>query len=638
MKVFQNAKWIWADGLSGADTYAEFYKEFSWQGGKSLLRISADSDYTLWINGKFVSSNQYASYEWFKAYDEMDITPYLQKGNNKLAVLVWYFGENFQRYLLAPNGLIFEVEEGGQVCVESDESVVSRKSCAYQSGLKKWMTPQLGFSYLYDANKADGFINGELFGFAPSAVVTEKSCAFIKRPIERANLLALKKGVLQGIDKKTLVLDLGEETVGLFSFAFTSRRAQKLVISYGEDLSGGRVRRIVGTRDFSVEYIAKAGKNEYTNYMLRFGCRYLQIDSEEEIELEYAGIIPQVYPVKVKPFETDNALDKKIYELSLNSLRLCMMEHYVDCPWREQCLYAFDSRNQMLCGYEAFEDGNFVYARANLQLISKDRYSDGLTAICYPCGADLTIPSFSLYYALSLLEYTKASGDITLAREAYERVVQILNAFLARRKDGLVYRFAGKENWNFYDWSAGSDGTLHGEDRIIPDAQVNILTVMALNCFQETCALANLEYPFGNSADELAAATYAAFFDKTAGFMRATLDGDEGFLELVNALAVRFGVVQGAEAERICKALTKGELVPCSLSMKCFTYDALLQVNEASYRAWVLEDIRKSYKPMVESGSTATWETADGAAAFENAGSLCHGWTALPIYYYRKLL
>jgi hypothetical protein len=120
--------------------------------------------------------------------------------------------------------------------------------------------------------------------------------------------------------------------------------------------------------------------------------------------------------------------------------------------------------------------------------------------------------------------------------------------------------------------------------------------------------------------------------------MRATLDGDEGFLELVNALAVKFGVVQGAEAESICKALTNGELVPCSLSMKCFTYDALLQVNEASYRAWVLEDIRKNYKPMVESGSTATWETADGAAAFENAGSLCHGWTALPIYYFRKLL
>jgi hypothetical protein len=431
---------------------------------------------------------------------------------------------------------------------------------------------------------------------------------------------------------------LGEETVGLFSFAFTSHRAQKLVISYGEDLCGGRVRRIVGTRDFSVEYIAKAGKNEYTNYMLRFGCRYLQIDCEEEIELDYAGIIPQVYPVKVKPFETDNALDKKIYELSLNSLRLCMMEHYVDCPWREQCLYAFDSRNQMLCGYEAFEDGNLAYVRANLQLMCKDRYSDGLTAICYPCGADLTIPSFSLYYTLSLLEYTKVSGDITLAREAYERVVQILNAFLSRRKDGLVYRFAGKENWNFYDWSTGSDGTLHGEDRIIPDAQVNILTVMALNCFQETCALANLEYPFGNSADELAAATYAAFFDKTEGFMRATLDGDEGFLELVNALAVKFGVVQGAEAESICKALTNGELVPCSLSMKCFTYDALLQVNEASYRAWVLEDIRKNYKPMVESGSTATWETADGAAAFENAGSLCHGWTALPIYYFRKLL
>ena len=26
-----------------------------------------------------------------------------------------------------------------------------------------------------------------------------------------------------------------------------------------------------------------------------------------------------------------------------------------------------------------------------------------------------------------------------------------------------------------------------------------------------------------------------------------------------------------------------------------------------------------------------------GDADFENAGSLCHGWSAMPIYYYNKL-
>jgi hypothetical protein len=35
---------------------------------------------------------------------------------------------------------------------------------------------------------------------------------------------------------------------------------------------------------------------------------------------------------------------------------------------------------------------------------------------------------------------------------------------------------------------------------------------------------------------------------------------------------------------------------------------------------------------MIETGTV--WETIDGKAAFDNAGSLCHGWSATPIYYY----
>ena len=33
-------------------------------------------------------------------------------------------------------------------------------------------------------------------------------------------------------------------------------------------------------------------------------------------------------------------------------------------------------------------------------------------------------------------------------------------------------------------------------------------------------------------------------------------------------------------------------------------------------------------------GATTFWETELGEKDFDNAGSLCHGWSALPIYYY----
>ena len=36
---------------------------------------------------------------------------------------------------------------------------------------------------------------------------------------------------------------------------------------------------------------------------------------------------------------------------------------------------------------------------------------------------------------------------------------------------------------------------------------------------------------------------------------------------------------------------------------------------------------------MLDCGATTFWETEKGAADFEGAGSLCHGWSAFPIYF-----
>ena len=66
--------------------------------------------------------------------------------------------------------------------------------------------------------------------------------------------------------------------------------------------------------------------------------------------------------------------------------------------------------------------------------------------------------------------------------------------------------------------------------------------------------------------------------------------------------------------------------------MKCFKYDALLFIDE-NYREIIIDDIRKKYKKMLDNNSTSVWEVLSGAKAFDNAGSLCHGWSATPILY-----
>ena len=77
-KVFEKAKWIWVERECKPDTYGEIYGEFNWEKGEVDCFLSCDGDYTLFINGHYVSSNQYGDFEWYKSVDKFIITPFLQ--------------------------------------------------------------------------------------------------------------------------------------------------------------------------------------------------------------------------------------------------------------------------------------------------------------------------------------------------------------------------------------------------------------------------------------------------------------------------------------------------------------------------------------------------------------------------------
>ena len=632
--MFEKSKWIWNDAVYGEDEYAEFCDCFLWESGETKLRISVCGDYTLFVNGNFVASNQYGDFEHYKIYDELDITDFLVKGENKVCFLVWYFGKSGMRFLTETAGLLYEIENNSVVIANSSEKTLSRKSKAFISGLKKFVSTQLGYGFTYDATKEDEWLCGNADGFSKSFVI-EKDVSLFKRPIKKHNVGNIVKGNITKLENSYLI-DLGEEIVGLCSLSFVTDKKQTLTVSYGELLENGHVKRLVGTRDFSFSYTAKEGKNEYTNYMFRLACRYIEIESESPIDIEYVGIVPLTYSVKEKKVQFKNELDKKIYDICLNTLKLCMMEHYVDCPWREQCLYAFDAKNQMLAGYIAFEDGNFEYARANLKLMSKDDRKDKLLSICFPSGDDLTIPSFSLFYIMAVKEYVDFSGDISLAEEVIDKMESILSAFTDNMEDGLICRFTGANHWNFYDWTEYTKGTLFISEEKRPDFLINALMIVALKNFDYICKKLSRVNIFENISKEISEKTKKKFYNEKTG-MFYILNSDEKPTELANSLAIIAGLADKKTSEKICDELAKGNLYPCSLSNKVLKYDALICMDKEKYKTVILDEIRKTYKVMLDFGSTTVWETAEGSTAFANAGSLCHGWSAIPIYYYDLL-
>lgn len=633
MKIDKKA-WIWHSKTASPDEHAEFVTHVNYEKEDSTVRllISADTDYGVFINGDLVKFGQYPDFPHYKIYTEYDITPYLREGDNIVAFEVWYKGEDSQTYFTGRAGLWFEIKQGDRVLAKSDESVLSRISPTYFSHRRKEINRQLGFTYGYDSTREDDWKAGQVKGFT-SSVAVESAENIYPRPIKTLACRAPYLGKLIKVENGRYLFDFTREEVGVFRLRFSTKKVQNVKICWGEHIVDGWVRDIIDTRDFSIDYVAKSGQNDYTGYFIRLGMRYIEIKSEEDLSDLSVEITPVEYPVNVVDFKCKDRSLQPVYDVCVRTLTLCMHDHYEDCPWREQALYAMDSRNQMLCGYYAFQEYDF--ARASLKLFSEDRRSDGLLSICAPAGVDLTIPSFSLHYFTAVREYLEYSKDLDFAKEIYKKLLSILDVFIKRRgKNGLVRTFTGERFWNFYEWSSDSlSSEPYRSDPERVDVVLNALFSIALQNMAYISVKIGEKDVYTAMAQEINEEINKAFYDQFVGYYFMS-EGDRSYSELAQCVCVLCGAADKEKADRICKKLTEdNDWTTLTLSMKCFKYDALLKTDGEKYREYILSDIKTVYYKMIDAGATSVWETEKGESDFDNAGSLCHGWSALPVYY-----
>ena len=658
--MFQNGSWIWENERPQFDEYADFADSFSVKTANEpiSLRISSDSNYVVYINGDLAAFGQYADLPHCKVVDEHDVSGFCHVGQNRIMITVWYHGASSSIYKTGDAGLFFEVTADGCMVAASGTHTLCRRNPNYVSHRQKMITKEIGFSCYYNAAGEDTPWH--------SAVMTGYCPVLHERPILPLQLEQLAAGrVIGGNGSTQYILELDREEAGFLALALESECPQTITVAYAEHLVEGKVPRIIGKRDFSVEYGAVKGYNQHLNPFRRIAGRYLELTAQSPIKLISAGIRPTMYPVNEIPFDAGSERRRRIYEVAKRTLRLCMHEHYEDCPWREQALYAMDSRNQMLCGYYAF--GETRFARASLWLLGQDRRDNGFLSDCVPSGIGLVIPSFCLHWYQEVLEYTDYSGDLTLVEEIWGKLCSVLEAFMKfyDSEQGLIPCLPTDDFWNFYEWSGRYlMGNLQEPGK--PDLLLNCLFLRALDIMTELSLRTGLPFQLTDMAKPLRQSIRRAF-RRADGLYNTDLAGTH-ICELGNALAVLTGVADEADAQVICRMLCNGEahsnirkipidlavlsrvcdrtdpqgdmvdVVPVSLSMSCFVYDALLQTDFEKYREYVLDEIDRQYGIMLDTGTTTFWETLGGWRTFENAGSLCHGWSAMPIYYYHKLL
>lgn len=638
--MHNNAKWIWQNKNINADEYVYFYDSFT---GNSniILNISCDSNYMVYINYELAAFGQYADYPHYKIYDKIDVSHFCSSGSNNITIAVWYYGVESSTYCVSTPGLIYSIESFGELLCQSDENVKCQLSPDYLNYKKKYITSQLGLSYQYN-------FCGQRDAMTPNvdslncAVVVKKSKQLYIRPNKKLKMSHSIYGTLikqkSDDNTKTLLFDLNKETAGFLHIKFKAKRASKIIVAYGEHIADGFVRQKIGTRDFSVELYSNGELCEFLGAFLRLGCRYLQVTGPYSLIVEYVGIAETYYPVNFIKFDAKNALRQKIYDTCVRTLHLCMHEHYEDTPWREQAMYTMDSRNQMLCGYYAFNEFNF--SKASLLLMSKGQRKDGILSLCFPDGNKMTIPFYSLIFINSVYEYALHSKDYEFALSLLPMLEKIANVFISRIDEtGLIKEFTGF--WNFYEWSEGLDGMKDNKFRLNADDTRYSLLLNAFIIYGVT-ALDSLYSLFGKKPcyESLCASlrkkVYDTFYDKETGIF-TSFDNEKHFSKLSNALAILTGCAFSKEREVCQQIINKSILSETTLSMKAFEYDALLKVDH-QYSEYILKEIDKTYSFMLDNDATSFWETVNGEKDFSNAGSLCHGWSAMPVYYYHKLI
>lgn len=99
---FQKAEWLWP-GLPSSvqNAYADFRRDFRL--GKAPRSapffITADQNYMLYLNGRYVGRGPARGFQSHWPYDEHDLAPLLRRGHNWISVRVYNSGASCGQYL-----------------------------------------------------------------------------------------------------------------------------------------------------------------------------------------------------------------------------------------------------------------------------------------------------------------------------------------------------------------------------------------------------------------------------------------------------------------------------------------------------------------------------------------------------------
>lgn len=600
---------------------------------KSVLNILAETRYKLYVNGRLCAVGPCKPTSEVRYYDAVDITEYLNLGKNLIEVHVLQLayaphksGYTFMESVIRTGDMaLCAWGNCGEVQICTDESWLVAK----EKGITFFFEPEYNWynvaalcervstDYRTDLDYGNAVLGHEVYCYDEAkGKCSELAFAAKRRPIpmmyfRQADLPQIRQGVY----------DAGKLTCGYVRLRCSGKGS--LRITYAESVvfaEEGKLKKrkrddekgiIIG--DF--DEVEVDGECFFEPFWMRT-FRFIKIEAEGDVCIESFDYLETGYPIEVSDkYDFGNDRDDQLFAISVNTLKRCMHETYMDCPYYEQLQYTMDTHLQMLYTYQLTTDK--ALAEKAIDDFAASYRVGGLTQSRFPVVNAQYIPGFSLFFILMLYEHSKRFSDTSFLRKYIHIADGIINWFVERLDGYMVSRSA---LWDFIDWSSGYDDGQITENE--PIATYSLMLAYTLEKLTEMHQmLGNTVVAYGDLADKIKADVRSRCFDENCG-MYADSSGKTHFSQHQQIWAVLCGMDTGEAAKDIL--LRSRSLKTKVTSAYMYYYFRALEIAGIYSEA---EETMNELRSLVDLNCTTTPEGIG-----EDNRSECHAWSAVAIY------
>ncbi|MFL1683234.1 MULTISPECIES: alpha-L-rhamnosidase C-terminal domain-containing protein [Bacteroidales] len=622
-----SARWITSPeiGVDSQNTWIAFRKEVYLKSVPDTLfaQIAADSKYWLWINGDLVvfegglkrGPNPKDTY-----YDVVDISHYLKKGNNRIVVLLWYFGKDgFSHKSSGRAGLLFNAV-GNNVSIISNNTWKCRIHPAYSTASAPYPNFRLPESnILFDARlDIPGWQIG-LGDFLPAKELGIWGDApwniLLERPIPQWKDYGMKrfKDVRRipgrsGRDTIVAVLPYNTQMTPYFSIN-DKHGGAKIEIWTDNTYAAGDI-------NLRAEYISRKGKQEYESLGWLNGHKvyFVLPDSLEVKQLLYRET---GYDTEIsRSFVCDDTFYNKFWAKALRTLYVNMRDTYFDCPERERAQWWGDE--VILMGESFYTCSSSVHAlmKKGIHELIAWQKKDGSLFSPIPAGNyDSELPGQMLasvgFYGF--WNYYMNTGDRQTICDIYPGVRKYLGLWTLDETGLTGFRSGG---WSWGDWGDNKD----------------IRLILAGWHYLALKGASNMAKLLGKEQDALG---YEQIMEKIKVAYNACWDGEvyrhpeykDKTDDRVQALAVVSGIADSSKYKKIVQFLKAN--FHASPYMEKYVMEALFIMGEGEY---AMRRIEKRFGPMVNNENyTTLFEGWDVSLKGFGGGTVNHAWSGGPL-------